>query len=124
MPGGKRPGSGRKSGAAWHGRNPRPPAVRDLAKSRVREVLTTKNDPLAVLIEIANNPEIDVQVRVQAATSAAPYMFPRLSATVVAHAPVNAREDTKQLIERLSQRFAKLVQSAPTIEVTSTEVAA
>lgn len=90
----------------------------------MREVLVTKNDPLAVLIEIANDPEIDVQVRVQAATSAAPYMFPRLSATVVAHAPVNAKEDTARLIERLSQRFAKLVTQPPTIEITSTEVAA
>ena len=123
MSGGKRPGAGRKAGAAWHGRDPRPASMRELAKSRVREVLTTKNDPLAVLIEIANDPEVDVQTRVQAASSAAPYMFPRLSATVVAHAPINAKEDTAQLIERLSQRFAKLV-TVQTIEVTSTEVAA
>ena len=104
--GGKRLGAGRKRGPGWVSK--KPPALRDMAKARVREVLTTKNDPIAVLIEIANDPSVDVQIRVQAATSAAPFMFPRLSAVMVAQAPSNAKEETTALIERLSQRFAKL----------------
>ncbi len=111
MPGGKRAGAGRKPGAAWQGKNPREPALRDMAKSRVREVLTTAQDPLAVLVEIANDRAVDVQVRVQAATAAAPFMFPRLSATVVATAPLSARDDNAGLVERLMQRFARIGQA-------------
>ncbi len=110
--GGKRPGAGRKPGDAWHGKPARPKVIRDMAKARVREVLATSRDPLAVLIEIANDPGVDVQIRVQAATSCAPYMFPRLSATVVATAPMSARDDTVHLVERLMQRFTRLVPPA------------
>ena len=114
--GGKRPGSGRKSGDAWHGRVPRPKPIREMAQARVREVLTTAQDPLAVLVEIANDTSVDAQVRVTAATAAAPFMFPRLSAAVVATAPATARDDTAGLVERLMQRFAKLAPPVPTIE--------
>lgn len=114
--GGKRPGSGRKPGAAWKGATPRPRAIRDLANSRVREVLTTNNDPIAVLVEIANDPDVDVQVRVSAAIGAAPFMFPRLSAAVVATAPLNAKDSTAEIIERLTRKFARLVQPSPVIE--------
>lgn len=114
--GGKRAGAGRKPGEAWKGKNPRPKAVRDMASARVREVLTTANDPLAVLVEIANDREVDVQVRVQAATAAAPFMFPRLSATVVATAPMSARDDTAHLVDRLMARFQRIAQAMPTIE--------
>ena len=94
------------------GKPARPKAIREMAKARVREVLASSKDPLAVLIEIANDPGVDVQVRVQAATSCAPYMFPRLSATVVATAPMSARDDTANLVERLMQRFTRLVPPA------------
>lgn len=114
--GGARPGAGRKPGAEWHGKAPRPRSIRDMANSRVREVLTTANDPLAVLVDIANDPAVEVQIRVQAASAAAPYMFPRLSATVVASAPLTARDNTAGLIERLMQRFSRMA-APPTIEV-------
>ncbi len=87
-----------------------------MASARVREVLTTANDPLAVLVEIANDRGVDVQVRVQAATAAAPFMFPRLSATVVATAPMSARDDTAHLVDRLMARFQRIAQAVPTIE--------
>lgn len=113
--GGARTGAGRKAGAGWASAKPRP--IRELANSRVREVLTTANDPIAVLVDIANDAEVDVQVRVQAATAAAPYMFPRLSATVVATAPMSAKDDTAGVIERLMQRFSRIAAPvAPTIE--------
>lgn len=123
MPGGKRPGAGRKAGDAWKGQDPAPPDLRGMARARVREVLTTSNDPIAVLIEIANDSSVDVQTRVTAAIGAAPFMFPRLSASVVATAPINAKEDTAHLIERLSQRFARLVPPAPTIDAEAVETA-
>ena len=121
MHGGKRPGAGRKPGSAWKGANPRPAALRDMAKSRVREVLTTKNDPIAVLVEIANDQDVDVKVRVEAATAAAPFMFPRLSAAVVATAPASARDESGALVERLMARFQKLAQPVRTIEADPSE---
>ena len=115
--GGKRAGAGRKPGAAWAG--PRPAPIRDMARSRVRELLTTKLDPLAVLVELANDETLDPALRIEAAQSACPFLFPRLSAAVVATAPMSAREDTARLVERLSARFARLVGPAPTIEATA-----
>jgi proline dehydrogenase len=120
--GGKRPGAGRKPGAAWASKKPAP--IRDMAKARVREVLTTAQDPLSVLVEIAADVEQDVQLRVQAATAACPFMFPRLSAAVVATAPATARDDTQGLVERLMQRFARLAPPVQTIEGTASPAAA
>jgi hypothetical protein len=114
--GGKRPGAGRKPGAAWKGKNPRPEAVRAMAKKRVQEVLTSAKDPLSVLVEIAADEGRDVQLRVQAATAACPFMFPRLSAAVVATAPAAARDDTANLVERLMQRFNRLAPPPVTID--------
>lgn len=121
--GGKRPGAGRKPGKAWDGVTPRPPDIRTMARSRVREILTTAQDPLAVLVEIANDAEVDVQVRVQAATAAAPFMFPRLSAMVVATAPATAKDETAGLVERLMQRFARLAPPVRTIEAEPVTIA-
>ena len=90
-----------------------------MAKQRVREVLTTAQDPLSVLCEIAADPENDKPLRVQAATAAAPFMFPRLSAAVVATAPASSRDDTAGLVDRLMQRFARLAPPPITIEAES-----
>ena len=116
MPGGRRPGAGRKSGDAWAGKAPRDPAVRDMARERVREVLTTAQDPVAVLVEIANDKGHDVQVRVQAASAAAPYIFPRLSASVVATAPMASKDDHAGLIERIMGKLAAKAPPAVTLE--------
>jgi hypothetical protein len=114
--GGKRPGAGRKKGQAWHGAAPRDPSARELARSRVREVLTTASDPLAVLVEIANDAGNDVQVRVQAASAACPYIFPRLSAAVIATVPPASRDEHRTLVDRVLGKFEKMAASLPTIE--------
>jgi hypothetical protein len=114
MRGGSRPGSGRKAGDAWATTKPKP--IRDMANSRVREVLATKLDPLAVLVDISNDPENDVQVRVAAASAAAPYLFPRLSMSVVGTASVTAKEDGAHLVQKLMDRIARLAQAPQTIE--------
>ena len=95
-----------------------------MAKQRIREILTTAQDPLAVLVEIAADAANDSQLRVQAASAACPYMFPRLSASVVATAPATARDDTAGLVDRLMQRFAKLAPPLITIEGELTPVGA
>lgn len=116
--GGRRVGAGRKSGAAWAGQPAPDRDIRQLARSRVRDVLKSSSDPLAVLVEIANDSNIDVQVRVQAALGAAPFMFPRLSAAVIATTPMSSKQDMAALVERISQRFARLTQPA-TIEASA-----
>jgi hypothetical protein len=58
-----------------------------------------------------------VQVRVQAATAAAPYCYPRLSMAVVADAtPRHERTDASELLERLNARLAGLAPPSRTIE--------
>ncbi len=112
--GGKRAGAGRKAGAAWASK--KPASVRDMAKARVREVLTTAQDPLAVLVEIAASNDADPQLRVQAATAACPFIYPRLSAAVVANLGTPEKGDPARLVDELLQRIAKRVPAMPTID--------
>ena len=118
MPGGKRPGAGRKSGDAWKGASPRDPAVRSLARARVKQVLSEAQDPLSVLTEIAANATLEPQLRVQAATAACPFIYPRLSAAVVA--TTNAAptpHDHAVLVDRILNRIAsKAPNPAPILE--------
>lgn len=115
--GGKRTGSGRKSGVAWNGNNLFPAPVRALARESVRKVLSSgHDDPLSVLVSIANDPDIDVQIRVQAATAATPFCYPRLSAAVVANVPAPSPKDTTALLDRLLNRFAKMAPPVLTID--------
>lgn len=110
--GGARPGAGRKAGACWKSSKPEP--MGDLAKSRVREILTTAADPLAVLVEIAGDVKAGLPLRVQAATAACPYLYPRLSAAVVATVPAgDQNHDSAALVDRIMGRIARMV---PVIE--------
>lgn len=111
--GGKREGAGRRSGKAWGGSASRPAVIRELASERVREVLATASDPLAILVEIANDRTVDVKLRVMAASAAAPFIFPKLSAAVVATVPAGEREDTAALVDRLMHRFNRIALPAP-----------
>ena len=95
-----------------------------MASARVREVLTTASDPLAVLVDIANDETVDVQVRVQAATAAAPFMFPRLSASVVATAPAKAHDSTEHIVSRLMRKFERLAPPVQTIDSTAETIGA
>jgi hypothetical protein len=69
---------------------------------------------LAVLVEIAANNEADLPLRVQAASAACPYLYPRLSAAVVASVPPDSQQhDSAALVDRIMGRIARMV---PTIE--------
>ena len=114
--GGARKGAGRKSGDAW--KETRPVAVRDMAKARVREVLTTAQDPLAVLVEMAADHSVEPALRIQAAHAACPFIYPRLSAAVVATStPDNSsKHDHQALVDRVLGKIARLAPPAPMIE--------
>ena len=112
--GGKRPGAGRKPGAAWKGSKPRSEAMRTAARSTVLKIIQGENDPLTVLCSICADETVDIPLRIQAGHAVAPFLFPRLSAAVIATAPLTAKEDTALLIERLSARFGKML--LPSVE--------
>ena len=76
---------------------------------RVREALATASDPLEVLMSIATNEDIEVSVRVAAASNAAPYMFPRLSMAVVGTTNISAKDDGNVLVQRLLDKISRYV---------------
>lgn len=121
--GGKRPGTGRKAGAAWAGKvTPGVTSMREEARIRVRHVLAESKDPLTVLCEMAADETRPDSLRLEAAQAACPYMFPRLSAAMVATAPVSARDETGAIVQRLLDRFSRLAPPPPpTIEGTPPE---
>jgi hypothetical protein len=66
--GGKRPGAGRPPGAATK-------RTREIADAAAQEGLT----PLAYMLKILRDEEMDTESRFEAAKAAAPYMHPRLA---------------------------------------------
>ena len=105
--GGKRAGAGRKSGADHVSK--RPPAIRELARARVRQILQAEKDPLSVLVQIASNEDLEPVLRVQAASAACGYIHPKLSAAVVATKDLDSgRPDANQMVAKLSTLLARL----------------
>ena len=103
--GGKRPGAGRKPGGA----RAKPPGPVTLARAEVAKVLKAAKSPMAVLCEIAADDNRDPTLRVQAAAAVCPFLYPRLSAAVVADVSEKVdRPTTQALLSRLSQQFARL----------------
>ena len=106
--GGKRPGAGRKAGAAWH--SARPPALRAVARSNVADILQNHPDPLLGLLEIAEDRSIDPDVRVRAYVGAMPFIRPRLSMSVSADVTPDKAEkvDKAQLLDRMMEQLNRL----------------
>ena len=106
--GGKRPGAGRKAGAAW--KSARPPAIRAVARANVLDILQNHPDPLLGLLAIAEDREVDADVRVRAYIGALPFIRPRLSMSV--SADVTPTKDDKvdkaDLIARMLERLDSL----------------
>ena len=121
--GGKRAGAGRKPGGAGRGNYARPEALRNLAKRTVQEIVTTANDPLKILVELAGNPSVDTALRVQAASAAAPYIHPRLSASVVATASTTNAKDARALTDDIMARLDRMAPLAATIDAIVDEAA-
>ena len=117
--GGKRAGAGRKPGPAWAGGGgaaavPRAATTRAKGRSLVRDLLAgEQRDPLTVLVALANDPAEPSHLRAQCAAWAAPFMFPRLSASVVATAPLTAKDDTAALVSRIYERFQRIAETVP-----------
>jgi hypothetical protein len=118
MRGGKRPGAGRKPG----GVRTKPAEIVDLARKEVTLLLKHAQSPMAVLCEIAADENRDPSLRVQAAAAVMPYIYPRLSASVVADVSKSVDRPTQSaLISKLNAQFARLSAPAETVEVLAPE---
>ena len=77
------------------------------------EVVGTGKDPLGLLISIAADDKHPIATRMNAASIAVPFLYPKLSAaTVESHSTVT-RVDGRDLIDQLEARIAR---SVPLIE--------
>lgn len=108
--GGHRAGAGRPAGTGW---KPHVANLRTAAIEQMQAIVGSDRDPLAVVIDIACDPEVDRATRLGAAAIALPYLYPRLSATTVQSTSITAKVDAQELVERLSQKFGRL--AAPTV---------
>ena len=115
--GGKRPGAGRKAGKDWH--SARPKKARQIAKQNIVEIMETGRDPLLSLLEIADNPETPVDLRVKAYQAALPYCRPRLSMKVTADAtPKDGQQEVSHtdMLDRLLRMLDPLAKRPAVIE--------
>jgi hypothetical protein len=112
--GGARPGAGRKPGGALK----KPPAAVAVARAEVKKVLAAGKSPLAVLCELAADENRDPVLRVQAAAAVCPFLYPRLSASVVADVSDKVdRPSAQALLSKLSASFARLAAPPETIDI-------
>jgi hypothetical protein len=102
--GGKRAGAGRPAGSGWL------PAITEM-RVQAAELLSTivgsERDPLAIMIDFAADPELDVPTRMGAASIAIPYLYPRLSATQVSANHTVTRLNGADVLARLEERLAR-----------------
>jgi hypothetical protein len=108
---------GRPSGSAWA--HKRPVTMRKASKAARIEILSER-DPLARLIEIGFDPKTPLELQVKALSSAAPYLHPKLSMSVIAQAePAQAERITSETLAReILDRIARL----PAIEHDAVEI--
>jgi hypothetical protein len=103
--GGRRPGAGRPKGSIW---KPAVATLRTAAIEKMQSIVGSDRDPLAVVVEMACDPEEDKQLRLSAAAVALPYLYPRLSATQVQATHTTVKVDPTQLLDRIAERVARL----------------
>ena len=91
--GGRRPGAGKPKGA-FSNEAKKLGATRDLREMATMwstEVLGTSKDPLGLLLSIAADAKQPTPIRMNPATVALPYLYPRLSAALVETAQPHSR---------------------------------
>jgi hypothetical protein len=115
--GGARPGAGRKTGSGW-----RSPKLRAVSRARMAELVESGRDPLVVLVDFAFDESLDVGIRLQAATAAAPYLHPRLSMQAVESTSIRATVDGASVMQALMDRLGRLAPPQTTIEAVAEPV--
>ena len=110
--GGKRPGAGRPKGTyrSCGRRMTSTTDLREMARIWSTEVIGTAKDPLGLLISVAAdaNTKHPLATRVNAASLAVPYLYPKLSAAVVESHTTVTRVDGRDLLDQLEARIASV----------------
>ena len=115
--GGKRIGAGRKPGGGIPVRQ----TLRSEARAVLAEIVGTERDPLLVAINIANDKDVPLLIRLEAALGTAKYLHPTLSAAQVQHLPAPAAPDAA--LARLQEQVERLAEAAgPVIEAEGSAV--
>jgi hypothetical protein len=80
---------------------------------QMQKIVEADRNPLTVLADWVLDDTMDVQVRLSAASICLPYLFPRLSQTTVDARHTVERVDSADLVQRISDRIAKLAPPEP-----------
>jgi len=119
--GGRRAGAGRPAGSGW---KPRVAALRAGTVQKMQAIVTAEVDPLTVVAGWILDENLDREFRLQAASVALPFLYPRLSASSVDARVQTTTIDATKLVERLNERLERLAPAEPpavTIEAASVE---
>ena len=114
--GGRRAGAGRPAGSGWRASvgNLRTDAVHQL-----NAIVGSDKDPLAVVIAMACDETVDRGTRLGACSIALPYLYPKLSASVVQQNHTVTHVNANDLLDRIAERITR--QNGPvTIEAEPT----
>jgi hypothetical protein len=71
----------------------------------LREIADTDRDPIWVAIAAANDETLPISVRLMATAIAEPYIRPKLSATMISHAPAAPTEAARNAVADLLDRL-------------------
>jgi len=110
--GGRRPGAGRSSGAAW---KPKVVAPTVETVTRMRTLVAAERDPLNVVINFVLDESLDVPTRLTAAQTCLPYLYPRLSQATVDAKHTVTHVDAGQLLEKLNDRIERMASATPAL---------
>jgi hypothetical protein len=109
--GGKRTGAGCKAGVAHPTR-----ALRAEARAKLSQLVGSAADPLEFVCKLACDPAQTVDLRLEAARTALPYLHPRLSAMASVSGTMPKGTDPAQLLENMLGRIARITSSIVTVE--------
>jgi hypothetical protein len=100
-------------------------AMREETIAKMHSIVAKDDNPLTIIVAMVLNPELDVQVRLGAASICLPYLFPRLSASTVDARVVQVRVDSAEVLARLSAQIERLaLPAAPEPAQAAEDVAA
>jgi hypothetical protein len=114
--GGRRPGAGRPRKGQEKNCPQAPDAppsgpritLRSVARAAAARYIEEGRDPLRVLIDLAFDATQTASIRLQAATNAAQFIHPKLTAQAVSQATVTAQVDSGAALEKLMSRLQNL----------------
>jgi hypothetical protein len=119
--GGRRPGAGRKPGSGWKTKIGH---LRDETIARMTSIVASDKDPLTVIVDMVLDDQLSTELRLNAASIALPFIYPKLSAVTVDQRTTTVKIDGNALIEKLNsqiERLAELPTAVAVIEAAVTE---